>query len=157
MKKAIRIAVGSDHAGVRRKAAVLRHLRSRGHAVEDVGPWSEEAVDYPDFARLVAAKVARRRADKGVLLCGTGIGMAIAANKIAGVRAAPVWSEKTARLAAEHNDANILCLSARLFAPKELRRMLDGWLTTPFGGGRHLRRVRKIRNIEKRSKGGKKR
>ena len=144
----MKIALGADHAGFRAKEKVAARLRAKGHRVVDVGASSEDSVDYPDFARLVAEKVAGGTCRRGVLLCGTGIGMAIAANKVKGVRAAAVWSPETARLAAEHNDANVLCLSARLFTESRRSAMLDAWLTTPFGGGRHARRVRKIRALE---------
>src|SRR6185503_11212034 len=116
----------------------LRYLRKKGHAVADMGAHSEDSVDYPDFARAVAEAVGRGRCGRGILICGTGIGMSIAANKVRGVRAAAVWSPETARLAAEHNGANVLCLSGRLFRPTQLTRMLDVWLKTPFAGGRHL-------------------
>jgi ribose 5-phosphate isomerase B len=144
----MRIAVGADHGGFARKRDVVRYLRSLGHSVKDMGTVSEDSVDYPDFAREVARAVGSGRARRGVLVCGTGIGMAIAANKVRGVRAAPVWSEKTAKLAAEHNGANVLCLSGRLFKAPALRRMLKAWLTTPFGGGRHQRRIDKISAME---------
>ncbi len=146
----MKIALASDHAGYSKKGPVARFLRSLGHRVLDLGTHSEESVDYPDFARAVAGRVGRGRCQRGVLICGTGIGMAMAANKVRGVRAAAVWSPETARLAAEHNGANVLCLSGRLFGAGELRRMLKAWLTTPFGGGRHARRLRKIAGLEKR-------
>lgn len=145
----MKVAVGADHGGYGRKEPLVRALRRMGHSVLDVGAFSEDSVDYPDFARAVAEKVGRGDCARGVLICGTGIGMSIAANKVKGVRAAVVWSPATARLAAEHNGANVLCLSGRLFSAARLKAMLTAWLSTPFGGGRHLRRVRKISRLEK--------
>jgi ribose 5-phosphate isomerase B len=145
----VKIAVGSDHAGFKAKESLVARLRKAGHQVADVGAVSEESVDYPDFAFKVADRVARGASRRGVLVCGTGIGMCISANKVGGVRAAVVWSPETARLAAEHNDANVLCLSARLFNDRQRFAMLDAWLSTPFAGGRHKRRVRKIGALEK--------
>jgi ribose 5-phosphate isomerase B len=144
----MKIAVGSDHAGFKGKQAVVDYLRSRNHVVEDVGTHTEDSVDYPDYARPVAERVARGTSDLGVLLCGTGIGMCIAANKVPGVRAAVVWSSETARLAAAHNKANVLCLSGRFFEASDLVRMIQVWLDTPFGEIRHLLRVRKIEAMD---------
>jgi ribose 5-phosphate isomerase B len=145
----MRIAVGADHAGWKQKDAIAKFLRSRGHRVIDMGTEGDASVDYPDFAAAVARAVGRKRADRGVLVCGTGIGMAIAANKVRGVRAAAVWSNETAKLAAEHNGANVLALSGRLFSTGALRKMTEVWLKTPFGEGRHARRVRKISALER--------
>jgi ribose 5-phosphate isomerase B len=143
------VAIGADHAGVRTKDALARWLRASGRKVIDAGTHGADSVDYPDLAARVARAVARGRAHRGVLVCGTGIGMAIAANKVRRVRAAVVWSRETARLAAEHNAANVLCLSGRLFPTARLKTFLRTWLTTPFGGGRHGRRVRKIAALER--------
>ncbi|MBI4395489.1 MAG: ribose 5-phosphate isomerase B [Elusimicrobia bacterium] len=145
----MKIAVGSDHGGFARKADALDFLRSEGHRAFDMGTHSEDSVDYPDFALAVAKAVAGRKADRGVLLCGTGIGMAMAANKVPGIRAAVAWSVETARLASEHNKANVLCLGARQLDAGLIREMLKVWLSTPFGGGRHEKRVRKIMRMEK--------
>jgi ribose 5-phosphate isomerase B len=160
----VKIAIGSDHVGFKGKVLLAEALRSQGHVVEDVGSFSEESVDYPDYARLVSERVAlgsltqesstegsstQGSSDRGVLLCGTGIGMSIAANKIFGVRAAVVWNVETARLAAEHNKANVLCLSGRLFDPEELIRMVEVWLAIPFGQGRHLPRIQKIEALDR--------
>ena len=145
----MKIAVGADHAAFKAKVKVVEHLRKAGHKVVDVGTTSEESVDYPDFAALVGAKVAKGACKLGVLLCGTGIGMCISANKINGIRAAVVWDTTTARLAAEHNGANVLCLSGRLFNDRQRYAMLDAWLSTPFAGGRHKRRILKIAALEK--------
>src|SRR5262245_16725203 len=106
----MKIAVGSDHGGWKAKTALVKFLRDAGHRVADVGTVSEDSVDYPDYARGVAMLVKRNRADRGILVCGTGIGMCIAANKVKGIRAAVVWNVEVAKLAAEHNGANVLCL-----------------------------------------------
>ena len=145
----VKIAVAADHGGFKSKQSLLEFLRAQGHAVKDFGTLTEDSVDYPDYAKYVAEAVGKKRAERGILVCGTGIGMAIAANKVPGVRAAVVWSPETAKLAAEHNKANVLCLSGRLFKPGKLRAMVKAWLSTPFGGGRHLRRVKKIASLEK--------
>jgi ribose 5-phosphate isomerase B len=145
----LRIALGADHGGFPGKAAIAAFLRKRGHRVVDVGTFSDESVDYPDYARLVAEKVAKGSCHRGILLCGTGIGMAIAANKFKGIRAAVVWNPATARLAAEHNGANVLCLSGRLFNDRQRLAMVKAWMETPFGGGRHARRLREISKLEK--------
>lgn len=120
-----------------------------GHHVTDVGTIDESSVDYPDFAVRVGRAVAGKKADRGVLLCGTGIGMAIAANKIRGVRAAVVWNKKTAVLAAEHNDANVLCLGARILSASTIVALVKAWLATAFGGDRHVRRINIIRALER--------
>jgi ribose 5-phosphate isomerase B len=146
----MKIAIGSDHAGFKGKTALVKFLRQAGHTVVDVGTKAEDSVDYPDYARDVAVRVSKKKSDRGVLVCGTGIGMAIAANKVPGIRAAVVWSPETARLASEHNNANILCLSGRLFNAAALKKMLKTWLTTPFQTeGRHQRRLDKISQMEK--------
>ena len=138
------IIVGSDHAGFDLKERVKEWLADRGLEVEDVGPASPEQVDYPDFAHRVADAVASGRRARGVLVCGTGIGVSIAANRHPGVRAAVAWSEDTARLSREHNDANVLALGGRTLDPVVAERILEMWLKTPFAGGRHARRVAKI-------------
>lgn len=144
----MKIAVGADHAGFQQKQALAEHLRAQGHAVTDLGTNGEASVDYPDYAQAVGQAVAKGEVDRGVLVCGTGIGMCITANKVPGVRAAVVWSEESALLAAEHNNANVLCLSGRLFSQEAAREMLDTWLSTPFGGGRHQRRIDKISKLD---------
>lgn len=145
----MKIALGSDHAGFAGKTALLQALRRAGHRVVDVGPITGDRVDYPDFAAAVGRAVASGRADRGVVVCGSGIGMAIAANKIRGVRAAVVWSEKTAALAAAHNRANVLSVGGRLFRTARLIRFVQIWLKTPFEGGRHAGRIEKITALEK--------
>ncbi len=144
----MKIAVGSDHAGYKSKNKIVAYLCSKGHKVIDAGAYSEESVDYPDMAQAVGEMVGQKKCQLGVLICGTGIGMSITANKITGVRAAVVWNEQTAHLASEHNKANIICLSARLFGVSKLFRMIDAWLDAPFAGGRHTRRIKKIHALE---------
>jgi len=145
----MRLVIGSDHAGFEQKQRLVRHLEEAGHSVTDVGPASaDESVDYPDYALAAARIVAAGEADFGVLVCGTGIGMAIAANKVAGVRAANVTDPEFARLAREHNDANIVTVSARLVPAQVNEEIVDTFLSTPFGGGRHAGRVEKISAAE---------
>jgi ribose 5-phosphate isomerase B len=144
----MKIAIGSDHRGYevkRRIASLLEQLR---HEVFDVGTSTRESVDYPDFAFLVAEAVSVGRVERGILICGTGIGMCIAANKVPGVRAAPCHDSITAEMSRRHNDANVLCLSADLLGAELIDRMVHIWLRTEFEGGRHARRVEKIRRIE---------
>jgi ribose 5-phosphate isomerase B len=145
----MKIAVGSDHRGLTVKQRVVPLLRQMGHEPIDVGPEAPGSVDYPDFAFAVARAVGEGRADRGVLICGTGIGMCIAANKVHGVRAAPCHDSITAELSRRHNDSNILCLSADLLGEELIERMVRIWLETPFEGGRHARRVDKIMQFEK--------
>lgn len=140
----MRIALGADHAGYQLKENLKAYLQGRGHAVDDCGTASAASCDYPDFAREVAARVASGAAERGILICGTGIGMAIAANKTPGVRAAKVNSEYEAQLSRQHNDANVLTLGARILGEEQAKKIVDVWLATPFAGGRHQRRVDKI-------------
>ncbi|HVO12431.1 MAG TPA: ribose 5-phosphate isomerase B [Vicinamibacteria bacterium] len=135
------IVVGSDHAGFALKEELKRHLQHRGLPVEDLGTHSEESVDYPVFAHAVARAIECGRAGRGVLVCGTGLGVSMAANRHPGVRAALAWDENTARLSRAHNDANVLALGGRSLDHGLARRILDVWLDTPFEGGRHARRV----------------
>ena len=146
----MRIAIGGDHAGFRLKQRLMGELLGLGHDVTDFGTQAETpAVDYPDFCFPVAERVARGAAERGIVLGGSGIGEAIAANKVAGVRAAVVTSEETARLTRQHNDSNVLALGARTNPDHEaVARWLKVWLETPFEGGRHLLRLRKIRDYE---------
>lgn len=144
------IAIGADHAGVRLKAEVSEYLRARGIAVEDVGTFDETSTDYPDYAEKVGRLVIGGVADRGILICGTGIGVSISANKIAGIRAALCSDTFSARMSREHNDANVLTMGGR-FMDKELGlEILQTWLSTPFAGGRHERRLGKIAQIERR-------
>ena len=145
----MKIAIGADHAGYELKEKVRRWLVQHGIEVDDLGTNSSESVDYPDYARAVAEEVSRKDAEFGILVCGSGIGMAIAANKVPGVRAANVTSEQEAELSRAHNDANVLTLGARLLDEHNAFQILDVWLSTPFAGGRHQRRVDKIAEIER--------
>jgi ribose 5-phosphate isomerase B len=144
----MRIALGADHAGVALKEDVKRLLVERGVDAVDFGTESTTSVDYPDYAAKVAAAVAAGGCDRGILLCGSGLGMAIAANKVAGIRAVPVVDEIAAKLSREHNDANVLALGARLTPPTVARRIVNVFLDTPFAGGRHQQRIDKITNLE---------
>jgi len=144
----MRIAVGSDHRGFSVRAKVIELLQRLGHEVEDMGTFSPEAVDYPDVAAMVAPKVGNGEVDRGILVCGTGMGMCIAANKFHGVRAAPCHDALTAETSRRHNDTNVLCLSADLLGERLIDRIIELWLTTPFEGGRHARRVEKITRLE---------
>jgi ribose 5-phosphate isomerase B len=138
------VALGSDHAGVALKAALKQALEEAGHPTLDMGANGPESVDYPDFADAVAAAVLDGRAVLGVLVCGTGIGISIAANRHPGIRCALVHDVTGARLSREHNDANVLALGARVIGPEVALDALRAFLATPFGGGRHERRVRKL-------------
>lgn len=144
----MRVALGADHAGFELKDRLKRLLDELGIAHEDFGTSSGQSVDYPDFAREVAAGVASGAFDRGILVCGSGIGMAIAANKVAGVRAAAVFDAETARLSREHNDLNVLTLGARLLPESRARDIVRIFLETVFEGGRHDRRLDKIRHLE---------
>ena len=146
----MRIALGADHAGVALKADIKRLLLERGDDIVDLGTDSTDPIDYPDVAVRVGHEVESGAVDRGILLCGSGIGMAMAANKIAGVRAAPVVDEESARLSREHNDANVLAIGARTTATDLARRIVLLFLDTPFGGGRHERRVAKINALDAR-------
>lgn len=138
------IPIGSDHAGFDLKQKLVTALTALGYAPDDVGTYSTESTDYPDYAHVVADRVSRGQARRGVLLCGTGLGMSYAANRHHGVRAAVAWAPEIARLARQHNDANVLVLPARFVSEPEGIEILKAWLTTPFEGGRHERRVEKI-------------
>ena len=143
------IVVASDHRGFTAKDLVSAFLREKGHTVEDMGCSSQESCDYPDHGFAAAEAVARGQADGGILLCGTGIGMSITANKVEGVRAALCHDELTAELAKRHNQANILCLPADLIGVELMKRVVDVWLSTEFEGGRHAKRIDKISHYEK--------
>jgi RpiB/LacA/LacB family sugar-phosphate isomerase len=146
----MKIALASDHAGYQEKERLKPLFRELGLEVEDLGSVSEESVDYPDYARKVAERVAQGEAEQGVLVCGSGTGMAIAANKVVGVRAAVAWSEETARLARQHNDANVLAIGARTTPAEQIAAIVRAWFGTKFdGGGRHAARVAKITEIER--------
>lgn len=140
----MRIALASDHAGYRYKQAIAKHLTALGHEVRDFGTNSEEPVDYPDFIRPAAEAVARGECERGIVLGGSGNGEAIAANRVKGVRCALCWSEETARLGRQHNDANVISIGERLISEELALRIVGIWLTTPFEGGRHARRIAKL-------------
>lgn len=142
-----RIAIGADHAGYAAKQALAEHLCQRGYQVHDLGTFSDESVDYPDFAVTVARCVASGEDELGILLCGSGIGVSIVANKVTGIRAANCCSPEMARLARQHNDANVLCMGARLHPTDQLIAIADAFLEATFEGGRHRRRVEKIHSL----------
>ena len=144
----MKIAIGSDHRGYDAKRRIIALLQQLGHEVVDVGPHSNESVDYPDYALQVAQKVGDKSVERGILICGTGIGMCIAANKVHGVRAAPCHDSITAEMSRRHNNANVLCLSADLLGDELMNRMVRIWLETGFEQGRHGRRVDKITKYE---------
>jgi ribose 5-phosphate isomerase B len=144
----MKIAIGSDHRGYEVKRRVVALLEQLGHEVLDVGTGGKDSVDYPDYAFQVAEAVRSGRVERGILVCGSGIGMCIAANKVAGVRAAPCHDSITAEMSRRHNDANVLCLSADLLGEELIDRMVRIWLQTDFDGGRHARRVEKIVRYE---------
>ncbi|HET9478475.1 MAG TPA: ribose 5-phosphate isomerase B [Pyrinomonadaceae bacterium] len=145
----MRIALASDHAGYAEKERLKTVLTELGVDFDDLGPASDDSVDYPDYARLVAEQVAQGQVEQGLLVCGSGTGMAITANKVRGVRAAVAWSEETARLARQHNDANVLALGARTTPPADIPKIVRAWFSTDFEGGRHAARVAKICEVER--------
>lgn len=150
---AMKIALGSDHAGFDLKEKIKQKLSAQGVIVDDHGTDSTASCDYPDFARAVAEEVTAHGADLGILVCSTGIGMSIAANKVPGIRAAKVDTEFEAARSREHNDANVLTLGASVIDENAAFRIVDKWLATPFAGGRHERRVEKIAAIEREDEG----
>ena len=150
----MRIAIGCDHRGCDVKDKVAELLRSLDHEVIDEGTYECASVDYLDIAAAVAQKVSDGEVERGILICGTGIGMCIAANKFLGVRAAPCHDDLTAEMSRLHNDLNVLCLSADMLGGRLIDRMIKIWLTTDFEGGRHARRVEKIGQLEKQSTSG---
>ncbi len=137
----MKIAIGSDHGGFALKKVVLAYLSTLGHDIQDVGCFSHESVDYPGFADLVCGMVVKGEADKGILICGTGIGMSMAANKHADIRAALCSEQYTASMSRKHNDANILCMGERVTGPGVAEEIVRTWLSTSFEGGRHLHRI----------------
>ena len=144
-----RIAVGSDHAGFRAKETIKAYLEGAGYGVDDVGTFSEESVDYPDFSRAVGERVASGKNPLGVLVCGTGIGVSIAANKVEGIRAALAHDSLTARRAREHNDANVLTLGGKIVGDDEAIAIVQEFLNAQFAGGRHQRRIDKITEMDR--------
>ena len=144
----MKIAVGSDHRGFESKEQIKMIIEQLGHEVTDFGTPNNNPVDYPDMAYLAAKAVAAAQVERAILVCGTGIGMCIAANKIDGIRAALCHDELSAQISRDHNDANVLCISGDLVGEVLLRKMVEVWLETQFSGGRHQRRVNKITAIE---------
>ncbi|MBM4416945.1 MAG: ribose 5-phosphate isomerase B [Chloroflexi bacterium] len=142
------IAIGADHAGVRLKSQIAAFLRERGEIVSDLGTHDETSTDYPDYAEKVGREVAAGRAERGILICGTGIGISIAANKIDGIRAALCGDTLSARMSREHNDANILCLGARVLGDGLAMDIVAAWMDASYAGGRHQRRIDKIAALE---------
>ena len=143
-----KIAIGSDHAGFEGKEQARQFLAARGFEVVDKGTGGAESVDYPDYGAAVGRAVAAGEADCGVVMCGSGIGISIAANKVPGVRAALCWNEETAQLARRHNDANVLCIGARFVEPELAARMIQTFVETEFDGGRHQQRVDKLSRLD---------
>jgi ribose 5-phosphate isomerase B len=144
-----RVFAASDHAGLGLRAEAVKAARARGFEVEDLGPFTTESVDYPDYARTLAEAVAAGKARYGILVCGTGIGMSMAANKMPGIRAAVCRTEYEARMARAHNDANVLCLGDRVTGYGLGAAIVEVFLTTPFEGGRHAKRVGKIDALDR--------
>ena len=145
----MRIAIGCDHRGYRVKTKLIELVSKLGHEVTDAGTHSADSCDYPDVAADVGRKVAAGEVERGILICGSGIGMCVAANKIPGVRAAPCHDDLTAEMSRRHNDLNVLCLSADMLGERLIDRLVEVWLTTPFEGGRHSRRIEKITALER--------
>lgn len=144
----MKVIAGSDHAGFAAKQALIAALKRMGHSVIDAGADGPESVDYPDFAAQVARAVAGAEAERGILICGTGIGMAMAANKVPGIRAAVVTDEYTAEICRRHNDANVLCMGARVLPVEKMEPLARIFLESPFDGGRHAGRVEKIKKLD---------
>jgi len=144
----MRLALASDHAGVLLKGKIFQFLSYKGYEVIDLGPEREDPVDYPDYAARVALMVSRGEVERGILICGTGLGMMVVANKFKGVRAVSVSDEYSARQSRKHLNANVLCLGARVLGEELALSLLEAWLTTDFEGGRHLRRLEKLKRIE---------
>jgi ribose 5-phosphate isomerase B len=144
----MKIAIASDHAGFEMKEIIKPFLKGLKHEVKDFGTCDTKPVDYPDFALKVASAVAKKQYERGILFCGTGLGMSIAANKVNGIRAVLCYDTETARLSREHNDANILTIGARVIDIENVKEIIKVWLKTDFLGERHLRRIEKIKDIE---------
>ncbi len=140
----MKIAIASDHAGIKLKEEIKSFLKQKKHIVRDLGPYSEDSVDYPDFAKKTARLVSLKKIPKAILVCGSGIGMSIAANRFKGVRAAACESPYTAKMSRLHNDSNVLCIGARILSEKKALNVVNIWLSTGFEGGRHKRRVKKL-------------
>lgn len=145
----MKIGIASDHRGNHLRSRIVTQLKEEGHEIFDVGPQDQNSVDYPDFAVSVSQDVSSGKAERGILLCGTGMGMCIAANKFPGVRAALCHDEVTAEMSRRHNNANVLCLSAELLGEQLVHRIVEIWTQTEFEGGRHARRIEKISQLER--------
>lgn len=147
----MKISIGSDHHGMQIRLQLAESIRQLGHEVNDYGPTTTEEgpVDYPDIAAQVAREVSEQKSDRGILICGTGIGMCIVANKFPGVRAASIVDEHMSEMSRRHNDLNVLCVSGDMLSGKTIDQLVEIWLTTPFEGGRHNRRLEKIKELEK--------
>lgn len=143
----MKIVVGSDHGGYELKNQVIEHLKARGIEVEDLGCYSTDSVDYPEYGQKVAKAVAAGKADKGVVCCGTGIGISIAANKVKGIRCALPYDDFTAEMCKRHNDANVVSFGGRTLPPEKVMHLIDIWLDTEFEGGRHERRVNMLNEL----------
>ena len=143
----MKIVVGSDHGGYELKNQVIEHLKARGIEVEDLGCFSTDSVDYPEYGQKVAKAVATGQADKGVVCCGTGIGISIAANKVKGIRCALPYDDFTAEMCKRHNDANVVSFGGRTLPPEKVMHLIDIWLDTEFEGGRHERRVNMLNEL----------
>lgn len=144
----MKISIGSDHAGFEYKQALAEMLRTQGHEVIDVGTHSADSTDYPIWCIPAAEKVANGEADKGIVIGGSGNGEAIAANKVKGIRCAIAWSDDTARLGSQHNNANVLSIGERMVSLETAKRLVDIWLSTPFEGGRHVQRIEELARYE---------
>lgn len=149
----MKVAVASDHRGVDVKNLAIEYIRELGHEAVDMGPQTTDSVDYPDFAEKVARAVTAGEFDRGVLMCGTGIGMSISANKVPGIRAALCHDRFTAERSREHNDANVLCFGAETVTPQSLKEIIETYFNTAFGGGRHCSRVDKMAALDKKACG----
>ncbi|MEC7678517.1 MAG: ribose 5-phosphate isomerase B [Planctomycetota bacterium] len=145
----LKIAIASDHRGLKIKNRLIQSLQASGYQLLDQGTDSDQPVDYPDYARIVAEKVSKGEAERGILICGTGIGMSIAANKFEGVRAASCYDEVMVEMSRRHNDVNILCLPGDLIGDRSVDDLVKMWLKTEFDGGRHLQRIEKITELER--------
>ena len=144
----MKVSIGSDHRGLEQRKVLAAAIEACGHEVDDQGSFTEESTDYPDIAKIVADRIINKESDNGILVCGTGIGMSIAANKVDGIRAALCSEVSAVELSRQHNNANILCLAGNDFDPEQYKKLVKAWLTTEFEGGRHARRVEKIAGLE---------
>lgn len=150
----MKISIGSDHRGLVQRKVIAEAIEAAGHEVDDQGSFTDESCDYPDVAAVVSKQVASGKSDFGILVCGTGIGMSIAANKIDGIRAALCCDVSSAKLSRQHNDANVMCLAGGDFDDLQFKAMVNAWLNSEFEGGRHGRRVEKVMGLEASSKTG---